>query len=216
MIENKNITNVFKALNSQIELHHGFSLSLVVCGGTALCALGLILRTTKDVDVLRQLIIEKNALTIQPINSFPDWLITSAKIVQRDFNLPEKPDTKDENAEWKNKYYEMAVERKKLAEKFLEEHLAGNSRFKGSYSSHINRREKNTEETDFKLLRDVKEANPDIEIEIGFRSSHCCHGSVIYGLSLRVQMDSFKKAQNSEQRLTEFMKYIKQKFPFKY
>jgi len=87
MIENKNITEVFNALNSQIALHKGCPLSLVVCGGTALCALGLILRTTKDVDVLGELLNENNVLTIKPLDSFPDWLIQAATIVQRDFNL---------------------------------------------------------------------------------------------------------------------------------
>ena len=87
MIENKNITEVFNALNSQIALHKGCPLSLVVCGGTALCALGLILRTTKDVDVLGELLNENNVLTIKPLDAFPDWLIQSATIVQRDFNL---------------------------------------------------------------------------------------------------------------------------------
>ena len=54
MIEAKLIDRIFKALDRQIGVHSGIPFSIVVCGGTALAALGLIRRTTKDVDVLSQ------------------------------------------------------------------------------------------------------------------------------------------------------------------
>ena len=51
-IEPDNIEGIFTALDRQIGVHGGVPLGLVVCGGTALSALGLVMRTTKDVDVL--------------------------------------------------------------------------------------------------------------------------------------------------------------------
>jgi hypothetical protein len=51
-ISHKNLDGIFRALDRQIEFQEGFSIGLLVCGGTALAALGLIDRTTKDVDVI--------------------------------------------------------------------------------------------------------------------------------------------------------------------
>jgi len=52
MIEPGNLKEIFSALDRQIEVHGGSPIGLVVCGGTALAALGLVNRTTKDVDVM--------------------------------------------------------------------------------------------------------------------------------------------------------------------
>ena len=40
------IDDIFAALDRQIGVHGGMPLGLVVCGGTALSALGLVMRTT--------------------------------------------------------------------------------------------------------------------------------------------------------------------------
>jgi len=53
-IGSENLNEIFFALDQQIEVHGGVPISLVVCGGTALAALGFVSRTTKDVDVLAQ------------------------------------------------------------------------------------------------------------------------------------------------------------------
>ena len=83
------INDIFEALDRQIGVHGGVPLGLVVCGGTALSALGLVMRTTRDVDVLGIVLETLDGLTIQRIMEFPDWLIRAATIVGRDFDLPE-------------------------------------------------------------------------------------------------------------------------------
>ena len=75
---------IYSALDRQIAAGGGRRISLVVCGGTALAALGLVLRTTKDVDVLG--VMEKG--TIRKIATFTVWLSEAAMKVARDFNLP--------------------------------------------------------------------------------------------------------------------------------
>jgi hypothetical protein len=51
-LEPQIIDEIFTALDHQVEVYGRSPLKLVVCGGTALSALGLVMRTTKDVDVL--------------------------------------------------------------------------------------------------------------------------------------------------------------------
>ena len=84
MIDEQNIAKIFTALDRQILAADGGPISLVVCGGTALTALGLVTRTTKDVDVLGSL--EKGV--IRKIGRFPDWLVEAAAKVAADFDLP--------------------------------------------------------------------------------------------------------------------------------
>jgi len=88
-VEPNIIDDIFEALDRQIKVHDGTPLGLVVCGGTALSALGLVMRTTKDVDILGMALETHNGLAIQRITKFPDWLIRAATIVGRDFDLPE-------------------------------------------------------------------------------------------------------------------------------
>jgi hypothetical protein len=83
------INDIFEALDRQIGVHGGVPLSLVVCGGTALSALGLVMRTTKDVDVLGAVLETQDGLTIQRMTKFPEWLVEAANKVGRDFDLPE-------------------------------------------------------------------------------------------------------------------------------
>ena len=88
-VEPKIIDDIFTALDRQIGVHGGNALGLVVCGGTALAALSLVMRTTKDVDVLAMVFDTENGLVIQKITEFPEWLIEAANKVGRDFDLPE-------------------------------------------------------------------------------------------------------------------------------
>lgn len=89
LIEPNIIVDIFEALDRQIGVHGGVLLRLVVCGGTALSALGLVMRTTSDVDILGIVSENKNGLTIQRMLKFPDWLVEAADRVGRDFDLPE-------------------------------------------------------------------------------------------------------------------------------
>jgi len=88
-IEHGNIEDIFTALDRQIGVHGGMALGLVVCGGTALSALGLVRRTTKDVDVLGTVLETPRGLSIQKITEFQEWLKDAASKIGRDFDLPE-------------------------------------------------------------------------------------------------------------------------------
>ena len=88
-IEPESIHEIFTALERQIAVHQGAPLDLVICGGTALSALGLVNRTTRDVDILGTVIKKGNVLTIKRMEHFPGWLSEAALKVARDFDLPE-------------------------------------------------------------------------------------------------------------------------------
>lgn len=87
MIEVKTIDKIFKALDRQIGVHGGSLYSIVVCGGTALAALGLVPRTTRDVDVLGEAVLEKQKIKIKKIDRFPQWFTEASEVVRRDFGL---------------------------------------------------------------------------------------------------------------------------------
>jgi len=89
MLNKNNLNEILRALDRQIEVHGGSPISLVVCGGTALFALGLILRTTKDIDVLGTLSKEHGQILVKRINKFPKYFTDASKAVQKDFSLPE-------------------------------------------------------------------------------------------------------------------------------
>jgi hypothetical protein len=88
-IEPNIIDEIFTALDRQIKVRSSKSLALVVCSGTALAALGLVSRTTKDVDVLGVVAKKTIGISIQRISKFPDWLDKAASKVARDFDLTE-------------------------------------------------------------------------------------------------------------------------------
>lgn len=88
-IRNANVDEIFDALDTQIRISEGLYISLVVCGGTALAALGLLNRTTKDADVLGAVEETTAGLKIRKIEEFPGWLAKAAEKVARDFGLPE-------------------------------------------------------------------------------------------------------------------------------
>jgi len=79
MIEPGNLKEIFTALDRQIEVHGGSPIGLVVCGGTALAALGLVNRTTKDVDVMGSVEEIGGRLIIHKIDALPTWLGEAAE-----------------------------------------------------------------------------------------------------------------------------------------
>lgn len=86
-IDPDTVERIFRALEKQIEVYDGKPIELAVCGGTALAALGLVMRTTKDVDVLGLVKQTEGSLSIEMISEFPGWLTKASKKVERDFDL---------------------------------------------------------------------------------------------------------------------------------
>ena len=86
MIRTKNLESILRNLNYQIKVNKGSPINLVVCGGTALLALGFIKRVTKDIDVLG---VYSSETGVQKIKKFPEWLTKAAKKVARDYGLPQ-------------------------------------------------------------------------------------------------------------------------------
>lgn len=76
-------TRLLDALSVQLELL-GAHYELVVVGGSALLALGLIARPTQDVDVVAL----RDQERLAPITPFPPSLETARDRVARDFRLP--------------------------------------------------------------------------------------------------------------------------------
>jgi len=75
-----------KALHSQIK-RIGKKVGLVVCGGTALNALGLVQRTTADIDVVGFAEEVEDQIVVSKAE-FPVWLLDAAGKVARDLGLP--------------------------------------------------------------------------------------------------------------------------------
>jgi hypothetical protein len=88
MIVPENIEEIFAAFEKQIIVQGGFAISIVVCGGTALAAVGLVKRATRDVDVLGEIVWIDGEMEIRRIDKFPKWFQDAAKIIERDFGLP--------------------------------------------------------------------------------------------------------------------------------
>ena len=89
-IKKGNINQILTALDRQIGVLGGDSIGLVVCGGSALAALGYFTRmTTKDVDILGIAEIQNENLIVKHLSELPEWLKESAEKVARDFNLPD-------------------------------------------------------------------------------------------------------------------------------
>lgn len=89
--DKKEIEKILSALGEQLDAMNAAMPELVVCGGSALNVLGLVTRTTKDVDVVA--FTERNSegnFHLKKAEPFPIDLEQAAKKVARDFNLPEK------------------------------------------------------------------------------------------------------------------------------
>ncbi|HEB34623.1 MAG TPA: hypothetical protein ENI18_02085, partial [Candidatus Aminicenantes bacterium] len=89
--DKKEIEKILSALGEQLDEVNAVIPELVVCGGSALNVLGLVRRTTKDVDIVA--FTERDAegkIFLKRAEPFPPELIEASKKVERDFDLPEK------------------------------------------------------------------------------------------------------------------------------
>lgn len=88
-LDNKRLTSAFESLDFRLRANGAPPMELVVCGGSALIVLGLVPRTTKDVDVVALM---KDGELIDPA-PLPEPLVQAAREVAEDLGLP---------AEWLN------------------------------------------------------------------------------------------------------------------
>ena len=80
------INEALRLLDGRLKMNRSSSFSLVVCGGTALNAMHLIQRTTKDVDVVA--LMGSNNQLVDPA-PLPDELLVAAKEVADTLNFPQ-------------------------------------------------------------------------------------------------------------------------------
>lgn len=82
-----NLTQALTLLGQRIELSEAARIELVVCGGSALLALGLVRRSTRDIDVLGR--IDSDNGSIISANPLPAYLLQAAEDVRMALHLPE-------------------------------------------------------------------------------------------------------------------------------
>jgi len=80
----ENLETALKLLGARLDLAQAPAIGLVVCGGSALIALGLIKRTTRDVDVLALMNSSGDLISPDPL---PSYLLDTANVVARDLRL---------------------------------------------------------------------------------------------------------------------------------
>ena len=83
------LDKALSALNEQLEIRKTPVIEIVVCGGSALQFLGLVDRTTKDVDVLAFATSENGFINLVTARDLPIFLTDSVRIVTRDLKLPD-------------------------------------------------------------------------------------------------------------------------------
>ena len=86
--DSEHVNSLLSALGEHLDYMGGPPVELVICGGSALQILGLVTRTTKDVDVLA-LARTDSAGTIEliQVESLPEDVMMAAGIVAHDFDL---------------------------------------------------------------------------------------------------------------------------------
>ena len=88
MIDGPQLISALSALGEQLDYMGGTPINLIICGGSALQILGLVSRTTKDVDVLALgRTGAASSLELLSADSLPDDLLSAANIVARDLGL---------------------------------------------------------------------------------------------------------------------------------
>lgn len=83
-LKQDNLKSLLILLEEQLSLLHSRRLELVICGGSALIALNLIQRTTRDVDVVA-IISEQRLTDPEP---FSDELLQAVKRIAANSDLP--------------------------------------------------------------------------------------------------------------------------------
>ncbi len=84
LIGTENLERALRLLAARLDLAQTEPIRLVVCGGSALIALGLIERTTKDVDVVALMDSGHSLMSPAPL---PESLLKAVKEVARDLGL---------------------------------------------------------------------------------------------------------------------------------
>lgn len=89
-LDSTGVTTALTALGDQLDALTREPIEIVVCGGSALQALGLVNRVTRDIDVLALARhVGSNAiLTLATADPLPDVLVAAAAIVRSDLGLP--------------------------------------------------------------------------------------------------------------------------------
>jgi len=82
----EHLEHLMAALAGALEVESSRVVDLVVCGGAALNALGLVSRTTDDVDILA-LVVDEQAVLAEPLS---EELVRAIERVARDHGLPKK------------------------------------------------------------------------------------------------------------------------------
>jgi hypothetical protein len=82
----KQFDQALRLLSGRLSLIGDHTYNLVVCGGTALVATGLIMRATRDVDIVAMVDADGNLIDPAPL---PAPLVEGAKEVAEDLGLPE-------------------------------------------------------------------------------------------------------------------------------
>ncbi|MCK4982935.1 MAG: hypothetical protein KAS17_08430 [Victivallaceae bacterium] len=83
-INNQVLHESLTMLNELLERHDEHPCSLVVCGGSALIAAGLVTRTTKDIDILGQVVSGR----VVPLNELPEIIKELSEAVAEELNFP--------------------------------------------------------------------------------------------------------------------------------
>jgi len=83
-INQTNLDQALTLLARRLDLAQSEPVRLVVCGGSALIAMGLRQRTTRDMDVVALMNANKQLVSPDPL---PDFLLTAAEQVARDLGL---------------------------------------------------------------------------------------------------------------------------------
>lgn len=84
IIDLKKLNHALSLLNEQLILADAPQTEIVVCGGSALIAMSLVLRTTQDVDIVALM---KAGVLADP-EPLPDYLVNAAVKVAQIMNLP--------------------------------------------------------------------------------------------------------------------------------
>ncbi len=84
-IGTEQLDTALNLLSELLQFQESEPIELVVCGGSALIALNLVPRTTRDVDILA---LRSNSLLISPA-PLPSLLVQTALEVQKALNLPD-------------------------------------------------------------------------------------------------------------------------------